>query len=40
LPLGGVAGAIAIEESLILRLTALLTVTGGIDESVTVTEKG
>ena len=39
-PLGGVAAAIKIEESLIFRLTAVLAVRGGMDESVAVTVMG
>jgi hypothetical protein len=39
-PAGGLAGAITMAESLILRLTGALAVSGGMDESVTVTEMG
>jgi len=39
-PLGGVAGVITIEESLISTLTAILAVRGGMDESVAVTVMG
>lgn len=37
-PAGGVAGAMTIEESLIFRLTGAVAVSGGTDESLTVTE--
>lgn len=38
-PVGGVAGAITIAESLILRPTDVFAVRGGMDESDTLTEK-